>query len=115
MLIHFVENPRFENPHILFIDNIQECEEYIISIFTELIDKMQYFSSAFAIVFSANTEVAISSFTEINVFIDYLISVGNNIPSYCHLFEVENFDTTDAYLFLNNLLGNIDDEDPIIE
>lgn len=29
LLTHFVENPRFENPHILFIDNIQECEVYL--------------------------------------------------------------------------------------
>ena len=114
MLTHFIENPRFENPHIIFIDNLQECDEHIINIFIELIDKMQYFSSAFAIVFSTNTEVALSSFTWINGFIEYLISVENNIPSYCHSFEVDNFDTTDAYLFLNNLLGNIDD-DPIIE
>ena len=72
--------------------------------FIELIDKMQFFSSAFAIVFSANTEVVLSSLIGINGFIDYIISVENNIPSYCHSFEVENFDSTDAYLFLNNLL-----------
>ena len=115
LLTYFIENPRFENPHILFIDNIQECDEYIINMFIELIDKMQFFSSAFAIVFSANTEVVLSSLIGINGFIDYIISVENNIPSYCHSFEVENFDSTDAYLFLNNLLGNIDDDDPLIE
>lgn len=115
LLIHFIENPRFINPHIMFIDNIQECEEYVISIFTELIDKMQHFSSAFAIIFSANTEVTTSSFAQINDFIEYLIGMENNVPSYCHLFEVEDFDNTDAYLFLNNLFGNIDDEDPIVE
>ena len=99
LLTYFIENPRFENPHILFIDNIQECDEYIINMFIELIDKMQFFSSAFAIVFSANTEVVLSSLIGINGFIDYIISVENNIPSYCHSFEVENFDSTDAYLF----------------
>lgn len=43
LLTYFIENPRFENPHILFIDNIQECDEYIINMFIELIDKMQFF------------------------------------------------------------------------
>lgn len=115
LLIYFIEHPRFINPHIMFIDNIQECDEYITDIFTELIDKMQHFSSPFAIVLSANTEVSISASNKICSFINYLISIENNIPSYCYSFEVKDFSKEDAYLFLLHLLGSVESEDPIIE
>lgn len=115
LLIYFVEHPRFTNPQIMFIDNIQECEEYVVDIFMNLIDEMQRFSSPFAIVFSANTEVSVSSSIEIKNFIDYLINIENNTISYCYSFEIRNFDKADAYLFLKNLLNGIEDEDPIIE
>ena len=115
MLIHFIEHPRFSTPHALFLDNLQECTEYSINILSELTDKMRDFSSPFSIILCANTEISISSSIDISSFINYLVSLENDIPSYCCSFEVKDFDKKDAYLFLINLLGNVEYDDPIID
>ncbi|MCH5260804.1 MAG: restriction endonuclease [Lachnospiraceae bacterium] len=113
-LLHFIENPRFSKPHILFIDNVQECDEFILNVFMDLIDNMKNYSSQFAIVLSINIEVQ-STIDSVDDFIDYCKGTENNSRSYCSTFSVDDFDEADTFLFARNLLGNLEQDDPIID
>ena len=114
-LLYFIEYPRFRDVHIFFIDNIQECDEFIFDLFTDLVNNMHSYSAPFMFVLSSNIEVQSLSMEANQKLISYVCDIENNIPSYCYSFCVEDLDDSDAKIFISNLFINIEYGDPIIE
>lgn len=114
-LLHFIENPRFHDVHVLFIDNIQECNEFIFDLITDLADNMQSYSTPFMLVLSSNVELQGLSGEANQNLISHIHNIENNISSYCHSFHVEDLEKSDARIFISNLFVNLEYEDPIID
>lgn len=114
-LLYFIEYPRFHDVHILFIDNIQECDEFMFDLFTDLFNSMHSYSAPFMFVLSSNIEVESLSGDANKKLISYICDMENSIPSYCYSFCVEDLDESDAKIFLSNLFIKLEYEDPIIE
>lgn len=114
-LLHFIKYPRFTDSHVLFIDNIQECDEFIFDLITDLVENMHSYNTPFMLVLSSNIEIGSLSKDENKKLITYIQNTENNIPSYCYTFCVEDLDKTDAKLFVSNLLKNFEYDDPIID
>lgn len=114
-LIYFIQNPRFNNAHVLLIDNIQECDEFILNLISDLINELQHCCVPFILVLSANIEVLGTSNDETKQLIRQFESIEQNITSFCYTFFVEDLQKEEARLFLTNLFINIEYDDPIID
>lgn len=114
-LLYFIEYPRFRDVHVLFIDNIQECDEFIFDLFTDLIDNIHSYNAPFMVVLSSNIEVQGFSANANAKLINHISDAENDISSYCYSFFVEDLDEADAKIFTANLFINLEYGDPIIE
>lgn len=114
-LLYFICNPRSSRPNIVFLDNIQECDELIMSIITELLEELYGLKTQFAMVTSLNIEIYGNMNDRLSTFISAAKEKQINSHNYCTLFEAKEFDEKDARIFIVNMIRNIDINDPLID
>lgn len=114
-LLTFICHSRSGKPHIVFLDNIQQCDNLIKNIITELMDSLQYKSAPFALIASLNTETIEDISNDSSAIISSYKDKQHDTNNYIYSYEAKEFDATDARLFWVNLLGSIDSNDPLID